>query len=50
MDTVQYLLVMRHGERLDGTDNDWEKSATQIWNPPLTQRGRVEVSKGNTSF
>eukprot|EP00884_Botryococcus_braunii_P020022 jgi/Botrbrau1/6703/Bobra.0202s0040.1 len=45
MEGVQYLLAMRHGERIDGTVDDWEQSAAQVWNPPLTERGKAEVQR-----
>ncbi|KAB2056144.1 hypothetical protein ERO13_A11G076800v2 [Gossypium hirsutum] len=35
----QNVLVMRHGDRLDNFDQEWEKTADRPWDPPLIQNG-----------
>ena len=39
----QYLLVMRHGERLDEIDVGWREKAERPWDPPLSPKGEQQV-------
>ncbi|KAJ7539694.1 hypothetical protein O6H91_11G105500 [Diphasiastrum complanatum] len=40
---VQNLFVMRHGERLDDADPSWVLKASRPWDPPLTERGKLQA-------
>eukprot|EP00252_Welwitschia_mirabilis_P013057 TRINITY_DN28873_c0_g1_i1.p1 TRINITY_DN28873_c0_g1~~TRINITY_DN28873_c0_g1_i1.p1 ORF type:complete len:259 (-),score=52.35 TRINITY_DN28873_c0_g1_i1:355-1131(-) len=40
---VQNLFVMRHGERLDNCDPQWVRTAPRPWDPPLTERGKIQA-------
>ena len=41
----QYVIVMRHGERLDNVDYTWDRKEgkDRPYDPPLTSRGKKEV-------
>lgn len=39
----QRLIIIRHGERLDNVDPDWERTAERPYDPPLTEDGKEEV-------
>ncbi|XP_004510117.1 uncharacterized protein [Cicer arietinum] len=39
----QNVVVMRHGDRIDNLDPLWISNATQPWDPPLIQEGRVRA-------
>lgn len=39
----QRLIIIRHGERLDNVDPDWERTAERPYDPPLTDDGEEEV-------
>ena len=41
----QYLLVMRHGERLDEVDVGWREKAERPWDPPLSPKGEQQVGR-----
>ena len=35
----QYLVVMRHGERMDEIDMSWRETSKRPWDPPLSDKG-----------
>ena len=39
----QYLVVMRHGERLDEVDVEWRGTAERPWDPPLSPKGEQQA-------
>jgi hypothetical protein len=39
----QYLVVMRHGERLDEIDVSWRAQSKRPWDPPLSPKGEHQV-------
>jgi len=39
----QYLVVMRHGERLDEIDVSWRAQSERPWDPPLSPKGEKQV-------
>jgi hypothetical protein len=39
----QYLVVMRHGERLDEVDVAWRETAERPWDPPLSPKGEQQA-------
>ncbi len=39
----QYLVVMRHGERLDEIDVSWRAQSKRPWDPPLSPKGEKQV-------
>ena len=39
----QRLIIIRHGERLDNVDPDWERTTERPYDPPLTEDGEEEV-------
>lgn len=39
----QYLVVMRHGERMDEIDVDWRETSKRPWDPPLSDKGLLQV-------
>ncbi|CAL8466106.1 g5642 [Coccomyxa elongata] len=40
----QYLVVMRHGERLDEIDVSWRAQSLRPWDPPLSPKGEKQAS------
>ena len=42
--TRQCLYVIRHGERLDNVDYEWERTAERPYDPPLTDTGVEEAA------
>lgn len=41
METVQSVVVMRHGDRIDNADPRWTTTAARPWDPPITDGGRT---------
>lgn len=41
METVQSVVVMRHGDRIDNADPLWTTTAPRPWDPPITDGGRT---------
>eukprot|EP00245_Coleochaete_scutata_P010395 TRINITY_DN362_c0_g1_i1.p1 TRINITY_DN362_c0_g1~~TRINITY_DN362_c0_g1_i1.p1 ORF type:complete len:321 (-),score=42.50 TRINITY_DN362_c0_g1_i1:96-1058(-) len=41
--TLQSLIVMRHAERLDEVDATWATTTDRPWDPPLSERGRMQA-------
>ncbi len=39
----QYLVVMRHGERMDEIDVGWRQTSKRPWDPPLSDKGLLQV-------
>ncbi len=39
----QYLVVMRHGERMDEIDLSWRETSKRPWDPPLSDKGLQQV-------
>ncbi len=39
----QYLVVMRHGERMDEIDVGWRETSKRPWDPPLSDKGLLQV-------
>jgi len=39
----QRMWVMRHGERADEVDDDWERTSDRPYDPPLTSKGRSQA-------
>jgi hypothetical protein len=39
----QYLVVMRHGERIDEVDLNWRQQSDRPWDPPLSGKGEQQV-------
>ena len=39
----QYLVVMRHGERMDEIDVSWRSTSKRPWDPPLSDKGLLQV-------
>ncbi|XP_055962408.1 uncharacterized protein LOC126687960 [Mercurialis annua] len=39
----QYVVVMRHGDRLDNFDPLWTSTALRPWDPPLVEAGRIRA-------
>ena len=42
----QYLVVMRHGERMDEIDVSWRETSKRPWDPPLSDKGLQQVLNG----
>ena len=42
----QYLVVMRHGERMDEIDISWRATSKRPWDPPLSNKGLQQVGCG----
>lgn len=42
----QYLVVMRHGERMDEIDVSWRETSKRPWDPPLSNKGLQQVLNG----
>lgn len=40
---IQNLFVMRHGETLDDDDGPWLAETARPWDPPITERGRLQA-------
>ncbi|CAK0786004.1 hypothetical protein CVIRNUC_009217 [Coccomyxa viridis] len=40
----QYLVVMRHGERMDEIDLSWRETSKRPWDPPLSDKGLQQAS------
>jgi len=38
---IQRLFVMRHGERLDKKDPSWKRTASRVYDTPITKKGEV---------
>ncbi|XP_030465094.1 uncharacterized protein LOC115684492 [Syzygium oleosum] len=39
----QYVVVMRHGDRLDSVDRSWPSTAPRPWDPPLAEVGQARA-------
>lgn len=39
----QYVVVMRHGDRIDSFEPLWVSTAARPWDPPLIEEGRVRA-------
>ncbi|KAK9814497.1 hypothetical protein WJX72_006792 [[Myrmecia] bisecta] len=39
----QYMIVMRHGERIDEIDKSWSLNAARPWDPHLTDKGEQQA-------
>ncbi|XP_061348812.1 uncharacterized protein LOC133294183 [Gastrolobium bilobum] len=46
----QNVVVMRHGDRIDNFEPLWVSTATQPWDPPLVQQGRVRAFSTGRKF
>ena len=44
----QYLVVMRHGERMDEIDLSWRETSKRPWDPPLSDKGLQQVLQLST--
>lgn len=42
-DLYQNVVVMRHGDRLDFSDQSWAATAARPWDPPLMEDGLVRA-------
>ncbi|KAK4754448.1 hypothetical protein SAY87_002552 [Trapa incisa] len=40
---LQYVVVMRHGDRIDSFEPLWASTAARPWDPPLIEEGRVRA-------
>ena len=38
---IQRLFVMRHGERLDTMDPRWKRTASRVYDTPITKKGEI---------
>ncbi|MQM05275.1 hypothetical protein Taro_038079, partial [Colocasia esculenta] len=43
MASVQNVVVMRHGDRIDAEEPLWERRAQRPWDPPLTEAGKARA-------
>ena len=43
----QYLITMRHGQRLDDIEPDWRLTTDRPWDPPLSPEGLRQASVCN---
>ena len=41
----QCIFLMRHGERQDGVDRNWKKTALRPYDTPLSQHAHYETPK-----
>ncbi|KAJ6851574.1 uncharacterized protein M6B38_259695 [Iris pallida] len=41
--SVQNVVVMRHGDRLDAAEPLWSLTAARPWDPPLTEAGKIRA-------
>ncbi|CAL0302899.1 unnamed protein product [Lupinus luteus] len=41
--SYQNIVVIRHGDRIDNSEPSWLSTASQPWDPPLAQVGRVRA-------
>lgn len=39
----QYVVIMRHGDRLDSVDRSWPSTAPRPWDPPLAEVGQARA-------
>ncbi|OWM81961.1 hypothetical protein CDL15_Pgr027159 [Punica granatum] len=39
----QYVVVMRHDDRIDNFESLWVSTAARPWDPPLIQEGQVRA-------
>ena len=41
--SVQRIVIIRHGERLDNVDYTWTETAARPYDPPLTEKGAEQA-------
>ena len=48
--SVQRIIVVRHGERLDCVDYSWGKTTSRPYDPPLTEKGFEQARETAEKF
>ena len=47
---IQRIFIIRHGERLDNVDYEWELTAERPYDPPLTDDGTKQAFDAGLRF
>ena len=48
--TMQHVIIIRHGERLDNVDYNWAVRSSRPYDPPITNAGEKEVKTAAERF